>query len=102
MVGYAENYRLLAEAIVLQAVQDYKRFYKAYLKRPKDRVVLGELSSLRWFFRSQWFGLLSGMDGTVLMKRIEREPDKIIKKCALYGGDTMERKRRGRYARKQT
>ena len=43
----------LANAIIIQACRDYR-----------------ECES---FFRSEWFGLLTNLDGVVLMQKIKRE-----------------------------
>lgn len=60
MNGYIE----LAAAVVERALLDYR---SACMSRDEK-----EIQSLRKFFRSEWFDILSDLDGGVLMAQIER------------------------------
>jgi hypothetical protein len=73
----AENYQLLADAIVLLAVSDYRDAYKMRRLRPHDNVVVGKLEQIERFFRSRWFGILTGADGERFLERIENGIDAI-------------------------
>lgn len=55
-------YENLANAIILQAVKDYRR-----TRNPADRAVLEK------FFRSEWFSILSKLDGEVLIAQLRKE-----------------------------
>ena len=55
----------LANAIILLAVQDYRRA----LKRRKSEV-RGECEK---FFQSGWFEILTDVDGKVLMEKLQKE-----------------------------
>lgn len=57
-----QNYRDLANAIVLRAAKDYQVATKRNLRN--------EVRILERFFRSEWFNTLSGLDGEQLMKDI--------------------------------
>ena len=60
-----DPYRLLAEAIVLQAVKDYRKALKCdhrSTKRECER-----------FFRSGWFKRLTTIDGEDLIQRLRSE-----------------------------
>lgn len=59
-----ENYRDLANAIVLRALQDYRFALK--------RNLTNEIKKLERFFRSDWFKDLCNLDGEQLMKNIQR------------------------------
>ena len=58
-------YEELANAIVLQAVKDY---------RPTDDEA--ELAEIERFFRSGWFGVLSKVDPEYLIRNLRMEKSK--------------------------
>ena len=58
-------YQLLAEAIILRAVADYRKALKydcRGIKRNCER-----------FFRSEWFSILTDLDGESLIQRLRAE-----------------------------
>ena len=57
-----ENIELLANAIILQAVKDYRYTYS-----PQCR------AEIKRFFRSEWFRALTRLDGEMLISRLENE-----------------------------
>ena len=57
-----ENIELLANAIILQAVKDYRHTYS-----PQCR------AEIKHFFRSEWFRALTRLDGEMLITRLENE-----------------------------
>ena len=59
---YQENYEKLAEAIILQAVKDYR-----------DSCSYQMRCSIERFFRSEWFMVLTTLDGEMLIKRLREE-----------------------------
>lgn len=69
-----DNYKQLANAIVAQAVKDYKNL----LKRPRltDRQQF-EKEKIEAFFRSDWGEMLTGLDGDFCIKRIK---ESVVKK----------------------
>ena len=62
--------RLLADAVILQAVRDYAEVLQA---RSRGSRFADRRLELEAFFRSDYFRLLSGMEGTRLMRIIRRE-----------------------------
>ena len=60
--AYRENYEKLAEAIILQAVKDYR-----------DSCSYQMRCSIERFFRSEWFMVLTTLDGEMLIKRLREE-----------------------------
>ena len=60
--AYQENYEKLAEAIILQAVKDYR-----------DSCSYQMRCSIERFFRSEWFMVLTTLDGEMLIKRLREE-----------------------------
>lgn len=55
-------YENLANAIVMQAVKDYRRSIKE-----------DELKSIEHFFRSPWFSVLTSVDPEFLIKNLREE-----------------------------
>lgn len=70
----SENpYEALANAIVLQAVNDYRVALKKVKKNPNNRDALDEALQIERFFRSQWYQVLTSVDGEYLINRLRRE-----------------------------
>ena len=59
------NYENLANAIILQAVKDYRL--------TDDEA---ELAEIERFFRSGWFGVLSKVDPEYLIRNLRKEKSK--------------------------
>ena len=57
-----ENIKLLANAIILQAVKDYRHTYSPQCRAEIER-----------FFRSEWFRALTRLDGEMLILKLENE-----------------------------
>ena len=60
-----DGYRRLADAIILQAVRDYR------VARSN-----GVKSHIIRFFKSKWFTMLSDLDGETLIKSLKNEGGK--------------------------
>ena len=70
----AENpYEKLANAIVLQAVSDYRTALKKVKKNPKNREAIEGALQLEKFFRSEWYQVLTSVDGEYLIDRLRKE-----------------------------
>ena len=52
----------LANAIIIQAVKDYRHSPSPHVR-----------NEIKRFFLSQWFTMLSGANGEVIIKRLEQE-----------------------------
>ena len=63
-----DPYEKLANAIFLQAVKDYRTARKKLKKYPKIMV-----EDCERFFRSDWFAALTGIDGQMLLKKLQEE-----------------------------
>ena len=61
MNEYYKNYEKLANAIIMQAVRDYRR------STDKNKAVIEK------FFRSGWFTVLTRLDGEMLIERLRKE-----------------------------
>ena len=65
-------YEELANAIVLQAVRDYREAVKK-LSRGKNRDAQDTKDECLRFFRSKWFSLLTDLDPEFLIRRLDEE-----------------------------
>lgn len=63
----------LANAIIIQAVKDYRHALGTLKYYPNDRTANANRSECEVFFRSGWFELLTDLDGEVLIEKIQRE-----------------------------
>lgn len=63
----------LANAIVLQAVLDYRAALKKVKKNPKNRDAMDEALQIEKFFRSEWYQVLTSVDGEYLIDRLRKE-----------------------------
>ena len=68
-----DPYEALANAIVLQAVKDYRRALKSYLRNPSNNSARYKKESLERFFLSDWYRLLTSVDGEMLIEKINQE-----------------------------
>lgn len=72
---YDEDWKNLANAIILQAVKDFKPAYKRLRRHPNDKVAQNQVRELTRFFCSDYFATLTELDGPTLLNRIMREMD---------------------------
>lgn len=68
-----DPYENLANAIILTAVDDYRRALKKYSKNPDSKSVKAEVDSLEKFFRSQWYSVLTSVEGEFLIRKLRAE-----------------------------
>ena len=68
-----DPYEQLANAIVIQAADDYRIALKKIKAHPKDRKAIDEALEIERFFRSSWYSQLTGVDGEYLIKRLQDE-----------------------------
>lgn len=70
----AENpYEKLANAIVLQAVSDYRRTLRKVKKNPNNREAIDGALQIEMFFRSEWYQVLTSVDGEYLIEKLREE-----------------------------
>ncbi len=75
----AENpYEALANAIVLQAVNDYRDALRKVKKNPNNRDALDEALQIERFFKSGWYQVLTSVDGEYLINRLRKEASESI------------------------
>ena len=70
----SENpYEKLANAIVLQAVSDYRAALKKVKKNSNNRDAIDGSLQIEKFFRSEWYQTLTSVDGEYLIDRLRKE-----------------------------
>ena len=67
-----DPYQALANAIVELAVKDYKTALKYHYRHPNRKEYADDVSRLGRFFRSGWYGMLTNLDGELLMNGVRR------------------------------
>ena len=67
------NYEDLANAIVLQAVKDYREALKILVKHPRNLEAKVNKTELELFFYSDWYRTLTNIDPELLVKRLKEE-----------------------------
>lgn len=67
------NYENLANAIILQAVKDYTKALRRLKKFPHDKDAAYTKRECESFFRSDWFKILTSLNGDVLLDDLYRE-----------------------------
>ena len=68
-----DAYEDLANAIVLQAVKDWRKAVKTLKKRPRYEAAKQMRDDCEWFFRSDWFEELTSVDGSVILRKLKQE-----------------------------
>ena len=63
----------LAQAIILQAVEDYRKARRRLRIRPDSEAAMECIRECERFFGSRWFGQLTTLDGKVLLRRLKEE-----------------------------
>ncbi len=66
-------YHLLGNAVVLQAVRDYRKANKRYKHSTKNSDALSTKRQCLSFFRSEWFKVLTDIDGEMLIRKLDQE-----------------------------
>ena len=69
------GYEHLAAAIIETAIMDYlhirKRLYRINSFTTDGRIFQGRLKEIKQFFRSEWFSILSNIDGVELERKLD-------------------------------
>ena len=64
-------YENLANAIIVQAAEDYRAALKKIKAHPKNRDVINEALRIERFFRSGWYQRLTNVDGEFLIRKLQ-------------------------------
>lgn len=68
-------YQAIANAVVEQAAKDYRQALKAVFLNSRNREAKAIVSECEAFFRSDWYGVLTGLDGETLMAKAREETE---------------------------
>ena len=66
------GWQALGNAVVEQAVKDYKDAIRRLKKNPKNRIDMLEALALEDFFHSDWYTLLTNVDADYLIDRLRK------------------------------
>lgn len=67
------GYQALANAIIIQAAKDYRGALERLRYSPDDKSAKHDKLSIERFFRSDWFCILSNLNGELLLKKLKEE-----------------------------
>jgi len=67
------GYQALANAIIEQAVKDYRATLKVLRRHPDSKAAMAEAMEIERFFHSGWYGVLTEIDPDYLIKRLRKE-----------------------------
>lgn len=67
------GFELLGNAIVLQAVEDYREARKAFADCPKDYGAKSMMLECESFFLSERFCIFTNIDGEALLEKLRKE-----------------------------
>lgn len=67
------SYEALGNAIILQAVKDYRVALKKIKASPKNRTALDEALTIEKFFRGPLFGVITNVDPEFLICKLQDE-----------------------------
>ena len=67
----------LAGAIILQAVEDYRRINQRLMKKPDDLKLQSQKAEIEEFFISSWFAVLTDVNGRRLLHRLQDEANEM-------------------------
>ena len=68
-------YENLANAIILQAVKDYRMALKSLTANSRNRAAQADKDEIERFFRSQWYSALTDVKGEMLIRSLQKEVD---------------------------
>jgi hypothetical protein len=63
----------LTNAIILQAVKDYRKVLSRCCKHPEKAEYRADKLSIEQFFRSGWFSFLTDIDPEMLIRKLGEE-----------------------------
>ena len=68
-----DNWEALANAIVLKAVEDYRKCRRKVRRKPNQFEAQKMIREIEVFFRSEWFRQLTDADGKVILEQLRKE-----------------------------
>ena len=67
------GYQALANAIIEQAVKDYRAALKILRRHPDSKAAMAEAMEVEDFFHSGWYATLTDIDPDYLIDRLRKE-----------------------------
>ena len=67
-----QNWEALSQAIILQAVEDYRKCRRLVRRKPGQIEAQKMIREVEAFFRSRWFQL-SDVDGNMILEGLKKE-----------------------------
>ena len=68
-----DPYQELANAIVVMAAKDYRHALRIQYRNPDSQTARIKIDEIERFFRSEWYRLLTDVDGEMLIKKLREE-----------------------------
>ena len=68
-----EDWEDLANAIILQAVEDYRMARRRVRMLPDQQGAQATIRQVEKFFRSRWYAQLTDLDGEMVLKKLKEE-----------------------------
>ena len=68
-----DGYEALVQAIVLQAMEDYRRASRSLRRRPDRASARAMIRDVEQFFRAMWFVHITGLDGNEILEKLKGE-----------------------------
>ena len=68
-------YETIANAIILQAVKDYRTALKSLKANSRNRTAQADKAEIEQFFCSQWYSALTDVNGEMLIRSLQKEVD---------------------------
>ncbi|MBQ9461545.1 MAG: hypothetical protein IJU51_06485 [Clostridia bacterium] len=68
-----DGYENLANAIILQAVKDYRKALRRLNRNFQNKDAKRTVSEVERFFRSDWYKTLTSVDGELLINKLREE-----------------------------
>ena len=68
-------YEAIANAIILQAVKDYRMALKSLKANSRNRTAQADKAEIEQFFCSQWYSALTDVKGEMLIRSLQKEVD---------------------------
>ena len=67
------NWEDFAQAIILKAIEDYRNAMKPARYSSEIKKARGAIREIERFFRSEWFEVLTELDGETLIRKLKEE-----------------------------
>lgn len=69
----SDPYEQLANAIVLQAVKDYRKALKKLMKYPRHETAKRSIADVERFLRSDWYRELTTVEPEIILRKLKEE-----------------------------